>query len=300
MLCFVFSALVVLLDQLFKRWITVTMVVGEQKDVFPGLLSLSHVENYGAAFSILSGKRWLLAAIMLVAILIIVAILLRYNEGFWGTLGLSAVLGGAVGNLIDRVFTGHVVDMFEFKFIQFAIFNVADVFITLGGITFLVFFIVTSFRSGKNTEETQGQMAYETETESDGQYEDEDYDFGDYDDYEEGYDDDFEDEEEAEAEAPKPYLRPIREYELYNNTPTPISPFAPQPAAPEPPAPVAAEPILREVEQPERVTERKTDAPSLLEELGLLESDLEGAEAYEGGDIDDLLREYGFEDDRTQ
>ncbi|MCL1835150.1 MAG: signal peptidase II [Oscillospiraceae bacterium] len=149
MLCFVFSALVVALDQLFKHWIGILMETGgraAERVIIPGILSLTYTENYGAAFSILSGKRWLLAAIMFVCIIILIGILLRYNEGFWGTLGLSAILGGAVGNLVDRVFNGYVVDMFQFKFIDFAIFNVADIFITLGGITFCVFFVVTSFR----------------------------------------------------------------------------------------------------------------------------------------------------------
>ena len=150
MLCFVFAALVVLLDQLFKRWIVLALEIGAEKGLIPGLLGLTHVQNYGAAFSILEGKRWLLAVVMFICVIVIISILLRYNEGFWGTLGLAAVLGGAVGNLADRVFYGYVVDMFEFRFINFAVFNVADIFITLGGITFIVFFIVSTIRSDRD------------------------------------------------------------------------------------------------------------------------------------------------------
>ena len=153
MLCFVFAALVVLLDQFFKRWIVLTLEVKERMDLIPGLIGLTHVPNTGAAFSILADKRWLLAGIAFVASVVLVFILLRYTEGFWGTLGLSAVLGGAVGNLIDRVIHGHVIDMFETQFMEFAIFNVADIFITLGFTTFCIHFIVTSIKTAKKEKE---------------------------------------------------------------------------------------------------------------------------------------------------
>ena len=323
MLCFVFSALVVILDQLFKKWITITMAVGEHKDVIPGIINLTHVENYGAAFSILSGKRWLLAAVMFIAIIIIVAILLRYTEGFWGTLGLAAVLGGAVGNLIDRVFAGHVVDMFEFKFIEFAIFNVADIFITLGGLTFLIFFIITSFKSSKTAEDEQEAINFSRGPASGASYGTNGYEYKEYEekyDYDNEYDDNFDDFDEYEdeantAEAPKPYLRPMpaRDQDAYEETP--LSPFAPvrtpapvveddeidepEPAAPEPEA-FMPEPPLSEVETADNTYQPQAEPQSLLEELGLLESDLEGADVFEGGDIDDLLREYGFEDEKTE
>ena len=150
MLCFVFAALVVLLDQFFKRWIVRSLELFESMELIPGVIGLTHIQNTGAAFSILADQRWLLAGISFVASIILVFILLRYTEGFWGTLGLSAVLGGAVGNLIDRVFHGYVVDMFRFEFINFAIFNIADIFITLGFATFCIHFIVASIRTAKN------------------------------------------------------------------------------------------------------------------------------------------------------
>ena len=149
MLCFVFAALIVVLDQLFKRWIVLTLAVGERgPEIIPGILGLRHLENDGAMLNILSGQQWLLAGIALVVSIALVMILLRYNEGFMGTLGLSAVLGGAVGNLIDRVFNGgSVIDMFETLFISFPIFNFADVFITLGFTTFIIHFIALSLRA---------------------------------------------------------------------------------------------------------------------------------------------------------
>jgi len=146
MLCFVFAALIVLLDQFIKRWVVLTIPLYGSADLIPGVIGLTHINNTGAAFSMLSDHRWLLAGISFAATLGLIFILLRYNEGFWGTLGLASVLGGTVGNLIDRAFNGYVVDMFVPQFMDFAIFNVADIFITLGGITFCIFFIYTSFR----------------------------------------------------------------------------------------------------------------------------------------------------------
>jgi len=174
MLCFLFAALVVLLDQLFKHWVVIAIPLHEEMELIPGILRLTHVENTGAAFSILANQRWLLAGIAFVAAFILIMILLRYNEGFWGTLGLAAVLGGAVGNLIDRVFYGHVIDMFEPVFVNFAIFNIADIFITLGGITFCVFFIVVSFRP-KRSAVTSGESG-DTDDYDEEPYEAEDYD----------------------------------------------------------------------------------------------------------------------------
>ena len=172
LLSFIFAALVAILDQLFKRWTVIRLAWDAEcgvnnllncicdicrcdttMDLIPGVIRLNYFGNDGAMFGFLSGQRWLLAGIMLACIAVLVFILLRYDEGFWGTLGLSAVLGGAIGNFIDRVFIGYVVDMFEFQFFRFAVFNIADIFITTGALTFVVFFIITTLKTGKEDNE---------------------------------------------------------------------------------------------------------------------------------------------------
>ena len=166
MLCFVFAALVVLLDQFLKHWVILSIEPWGHMDLIPGIIGLTNVPNSGAAFSLLSGQRWLLAGISLVATIILIFILLRYTEGFWGSLGLAAVLGGTVGNLIDRVLQGHVTDMFETEFMEFAIFNVADAFLTLGFITFCVHFIVSSVKTAKREKQlAQGEEEEDTDEE---------------------------------------------------------------------------------------------------------------------------------------
>jgi signal peptidase II len=186
MLCFVFAALVVILDQFFKRWVEITLAAGGETVVIPGIISLMYVENTGAAFSILANQRWLLAGIAFVAAIVLIFILLRYTDGFWGTLGLAAVLGGTVGNLIDRVFRGYVVDMFRTLFMRFAIFNIADIFITLGFITFCVHFIISSIKAAKREKEAFEDAKVEDIDEQYDMYEyEEEQDVPDYDDFSE-------------------------------------------------------------------------------------------------------------------
>jgi len=334
MLCFVFSALVVVLDQLFKRYITITMALYEQKTLIPGLIGITYVQNPNAALSIYIGGRWVLAAIMFVCVIILIAILLRYNEGFWGTLGLAAVLGGAVGNFIDRVFIGEVVDMFEFQFMNFAVFNIADIFITLGGLTFLIFFIVTSFKSAGKKEDTLNAAHTDAYAEEDGQTDvdylsDYDYDSddaGDYDyagsgyadagDADSGnrYDDADIDSVDVQIPGPKPYLRPMApvDQESIRQTRHALSPFetdTPPFTAEDLFSAAGAERGKQETPGgikapsgssagPLLTPERLRDASVLLEELEALESDLSGADSYDD-DVDKLLREYGFEDDES-
>ena len=323
MLCFVFAALVVLLDQLIKRWVVITLALNENMDLIPGIVGLTHYENSGAAFSILSGQRWLLAGIAFIAALVLIFILLRYNEGFWGTLGLSAVLGGAVGNMIDRVFNGYVVDMFIPQFIDFAIFNVADIFITLGGITFCIFFIISSFKSPEGIRAPAGPAGEAPAGEPD--------DPDDYPDWQgEGHIDEFSDtkvipprrrpsEYVSQTTDPPPQAEPedyFGEYpaqdELfeidtgqgYESGADPLEEVAfsvsqmlgddADDDSEQPAAPAAFEALRDEPEYYEPEDQPSEDFVSTLEALDSLETELNMLDDY---DVDELLKEYGFEDD---
>jgi signal peptidase II len=144
MLFFIFAALIVLLDQLLKYWITASVDPGESVELLRGIIRITHVKNSGAAFGIFSDMRWALIAVSALCIAALSVVIVRYRNNFWGRIGLASVLGGAVGNFIDRLAVGEVIDMFEFEFVDFAIFNVADIFITLGGIAFCLAFIMKS------------------------------------------------------------------------------------------------------------------------------------------------------------
>lgn len=136
----VFALLVVILDQITKALVVRHIPFGAQVPVIPGLVHLTYVRNAGAAFSMLSGMRWLFLALVAVFFVTVVLMVKRglvdRPTQLWC---LAAIGGGAVGNAIDRAISGTVVDMIEVEFVRFAVFNVADSFITCGAIVLIVF-----------------------------------------------------------------------------------------------------------------------------------------------------------------
>ena len=123
------AAAVVIIDQVVK-W--ACMGLTQRVTVIPGVLALTYTENTGMAFSLFSGRAWALGVVSAVCILVGWLALRRYTLGPWSKTGAMLMLGGAVGNMIDRFLRGYVVDMFEALFVQFAIFNVADAALTIG------------------------------------------------------------------------------------------------------------------------------------------------------------------------
>ena len=138
MFFFILSALIILIDRGVKLWIIKTLEVGQALPFIPGILQITHVENTGAAFSIFSNMRWPLVIVSSVAVIVLIFVILLYRDGEIGRLSASFMLGGAVGNLIDRAMTGRVTDMFEVEFMNFAVFNVADIFVTVGCLMFII------------------------------------------------------------------------------------------------------------------------------------------------------------------
>lgn len=135
-----FALAVAALDQLSKflvlQWIPHRQVV----ECVPGLFHLTYVKNYGAAFSMLQGQQWLFFLVFVAFVGLLVWGLKKKSLPFkpFELWCLAAVLGGGLGNIIDRAVRGFVVDMIEVEFITFPVFNVADCFITCGAIALLV------------------------------------------------------------------------------------------------------------------------------------------------------------------
>lgn len=100
--------------------------------LIPGVLGLRYAENKGMAFSMLAGKPFLLGILSLAVIVAAFLILRKKKLAPFPVTALMLMLGGAVGNMLDRFFTGFVPDMIEFLFVRFAIFNVADTALTVG------------------------------------------------------------------------------------------------------------------------------------------------------------------------
>ena len=139
-----FAAGIVAADQ-FTKYLTVANIALHQDVEFiPGVLGLTYVQNTGAAFSSFEGQQWLFA---LIFSLFTVAILYEYFKkpqpfSKFERWCIAAIYGGAVGNMIDRVRLGYVVDMLETEFMVFPVFNVADCFITCGCIAMMVSLIL--------------------------------------------------------------------------------------------------------------------------------------------------------------
>lgn len=156
MIYFIIAALIVMLDQMSKYFLTLQLASGPDINLLPGVIRLTYQENTGAAFSFMSDMRWVLVGISSVVVVLIIAALIKYRDKFDLTLklGLAGVLGGALSNLFDRALFGYVADFFEFQFVRFAVFNVADIFITIGGIVFCVYYLFNHSKFDGTREET--------------------------------------------------------------------------------------------------------------------------------------------------
>ena len=127
------AAAVVVLDQLTKAWVRGALVPGHPVTLIPHVMDLSLVYNMGAAFSMGEGKGLLF--VLIAAVIAVGCCVLAWREdgmprSLVATLG--CVAGGGIGNAIDRVVAGRVTDFFATTFMDFAVFNVADIFITCG------------------------------------------------------------------------------------------------------------------------------------------------------------------------
>lgn len=132
------AILILIADQGLKYWVTLNIPLDTgHVTLIPGVLELTNIHNNGAAFSMLKhAPHWIFIIFTLVFAAIAVFCLRRnVVHGKVGRWSVVLVLAGAVGNCIDRILSGYVVDMFNFLFVRFAVFNLADVFIVVAGIT---------------------------------------------------------------------------------------------------------------------------------------------------------------------
>lgn len=121
---------ILLADQLTKH---LARGLSGPMTAIPGVLSWTHTRNRGAAFSMLSGSGWLLALLTLALIAALLIYQLRRGDNsLWERIGLWCIIGGGLGNLIDRIIFGGVTDFIRLDFVSFAIFNVADIFVCAG------------------------------------------------------------------------------------------------------------------------------------------------------------------------
>lgn len=158
----IISFLVIVIDQLTKFLVNSNMEIGESFSVIPRVLNFYYITNDGAAWGMLDDKRWVFLIMSTIAIAVIIFILVKYKDlHIMMQVPLALILGGGIGNMIDRlfyteaflageckffgegykVFDGVVIDFIEAAFIDFPVFNVADCAVTIGTAMIFVYII---------------------------------------------------------------------------------------------------------------------------------------------------------------
>ena len=125
-------------DQIFKNWIVANIQLGDTEKIWPNVLSLTYIKNDGAAWSSFSCQQWFFLILTPIVLVVALWFLWKKMAQNWYFIGLTLIIAGALGNFIDRIRQGFVVDMFQTEFINFPIFNIADILLSVG---FVLLFI---------------------------------------------------------------------------------------------------------------------------------------------------------------
>jgi len=157
MVLLLFGLGVFLADRVLKIFILNNFVLGETQGFIPGVLQLTYIQNTGMAFGFLRDHQWIPMVLTPLLLLGVLFVLFRKQlfPNLVCRLALAGIFAGGLGNWVDRLLYGFVVDMFEFTFVRFAVFNLADVFITVGGTVFIVVYAVTEWRAERKKVETE-------------------------------------------------------------------------------------------------------------------------------------------------
>lgn len=145
------AAAVVIIDQITKKLAVLYLMPIGDYPLWKGVLHLTYVENTGAAFGMMRDKRWIFMLLSSVAIVAVAAVMIAFSRHITPLLGVSLafIIGGGIGNMIDRLLFGYVVDFINFELINFAVFNGADSFICVGAGLMLIYMIVIEFKRPK-------------------------------------------------------------------------------------------------------------------------------------------------------
>lgn len=162
MLYAIIAAIILIGDQWLKYWVTVNITLDTgSAALIPGVIKLVNIHNSGAAFGFLGDAgyaRWLFLGVAALFIIVIIVVLAKhmFKSRFANWCAVLA-LAGAIGNCIDRALYGYVVDMFKVEFMNFAVFNVADVFLVVACFAFIIYLIVDIFKGDKDDEDKGGK-----------------------------------------------------------------------------------------------------------------------------------------------
>ena len=156
MLYIIISVLVVISDIITKRMAINGLLATDTMPIIKDVLHLTYVENRGMAFGMFDGGRMFFIMVTAAVLLVIAFILIKKSKtekNVWQMMGFALVVGGAVGNLIDRVMRGFVVDFIDFRIINFPVFNVADIAVCVGSVLLVIYYLFKESKTGKKQSE---------------------------------------------------------------------------------------------------------------------------------------------------
>lgn len=142
MLYIIIGILVLILDIISKHWALGALAAGEGIPLIPGVFHLTYVENTGIAFGMMENKRIVFITLSVIILAALFIYLLKApRRDVWLKLGTALVISGSLGNLIERVSKGYVVDFLDFRLINFPVFNVADIAVCVGAAALVIHFL---------------------------------------------------------------------------------------------------------------------------------------------------------------
>lgn len=148
--CPVMIIMIIAFDQITKYIAKSTLYPDKVIHFIDGFLEFRYAENTGVAFSMFSGGRWVFIILTsAVAIGMLVYMFTRAQKNLWLYWSLGVIVAGAIGNLIDRIFLGYVIDFINPTFVRFAVFNIADCAVTLGTVSLVAYLIFDIFKKEK-------------------------------------------------------------------------------------------------------------------------------------------------------
>ena len=138
---------IIAIDQLTKYFAKSALYPDKAKDFIKGFIEFRYAENTGMAFSMFSGARWFFVALTAVVVIaMFVYMFKKCQKNLWLYWTIGVLISGAVGNLIDRIFLGYVIDFINPTFVNFAIFNIADCAVTLGAVSLVAYLVFDMFK----------------------------------------------------------------------------------------------------------------------------------------------------------
>jgi signal peptidase II len=136
-------AVIIFLDQISKILVSVSLKLGQSKPFIPGVVSIVKVHNYGTIWGLAQGGNMIFAMLAVVVVVMIIIFLPKIVKDKWSSIAIGMILGGAVGNLLDRFTRGFVVDFIHLDFFDFPVFNIADMGIVISALILVVVMLVS-------------------------------------------------------------------------------------------------------------------------------------------------------------